>query len=71
MCRVPYKDTEIQWQSAHNHVMGLDPFHNVSLDMLKLQSQVQAMVNAKTPTYDNEEIWGSLAERISSLDPFK
>lgn len=51
--------------------MGLDPFHNALCDVLKLQSQVLSMVNTKPPTLDNEEIWDSLAEGISSLNPFK
>lgn len=69
--RVPYNNTEVQWQSIRNHLMGLDPLHNASLNVLKLQSQVLAMVNAQTPTFDNEELWNSLAEGISSLNPFK
>lgn len=58
--RVPYNDTKIQWQNESNHLMALNHFHNVSLGVLKLQSQVLAMVDAQTPAFNNENsgaIW--------------
>lgn len=47
--------------------MGLDNFH-VSLIVLKLQSHVFTMANAKTPAFDNKEVWGGLAEGIYHLN---
>jgi hypothetical protein len=35
------------WSIIKNHLLGLDQFHDASLDILKLQSQVLAMGNAK------------------------
>jgi hypothetical protein len=41
------------------------------LDILKLQSQVLAMGNAKIPVIGGEKIWEGIADSIASLNTFK
>lgn len=51
------------------HLLGLDPFHNAPLDVLRLQVQVLASVSSHPPRMDEAEIWNSLTQGITSLNP--
>ena len=50
-----------------NHLLGLDPFHDASLDIVTLQSQVLAMAAAEAPVLETEQLWERLAEGRASV----